>query len=401
MSAFDDSFSEMHDGSFTEDMAEQLFSGEIPTPELLALAGMVGDVRGQASSTPTPAVRGALAEYVGVGLSATEASAESPAPGAVSEPTAPTRTRSRKSVIAEAVTFAGTLTGKIVLGCAVAGASIAGVQVSGVVDVSGFGGESDSLVSTSGFDDGTPKGLPFEDDGTAARGRFEMPAVFFDGGGNEPSGGEEGDEEAESDEAEDRPEREEKKWEGSNSEKPSIAKPSADEPTSDEPPAEKPKTQEPAAEKPATEEQRVEKPNRKDQDDAKEAAIRELQAQLHEDKEAVYAAARSEMEPLEAEKYTLSQALNATLHELETARNQAKAPLYAERETADDPDRLAEIEAELLAIYRQWEVDRDAAVAEATPAIDAVKAQLEAIELERDAEINRLLDEYHAAVAAL
>ena len=229
-------------------------------------------------------------------------------------------------MIAEVVTFAGTLSGKLLLGGAVAAASVTGAQATGIVDLPGLPDKPASVVVA---DEPAPAELPLEDT-------------------------EEKVEPVEEDKTEDKAE-----------------------------PVEEDKTEDKAT------------------SSDKDAAILALQIQLTKDKEAVYAEFGAQIQALELEKKPLVQALEARLGQLETARNEAKAPLYAELETTTDEQRKAEIEAELGAIFQQWEHDRDAATADASPAIDAITAQLKTVELARDAEINRLFEEYHAAVAAL
>ena len=367
MSTFDDSSSEMHDDSLTPDTAERLLDGEILSPEFADLAAMVNDVRTMASATPTPAVRGALAEYVGVGLTANESSAIPPATAAVSDDldlTTADQPR-RKSVFAEVLTFAGTVSGKLLIGGAVAAASVTGAQTAGLVDLPGLPDEPTTVVVADEPVDEAPADLPLED-------KADEPEVV------EPKPSEDADV------------ADAEVWDN--------VEPTEDK-VEEEAPVEEEKAEEPKEEEKKTEEP-AEEP-KEEEPSANEEAIDALLAQLLLDKEAVYAAATALIQPLEAEKKPLVEALSSILGPLETARNEAKAPLYAELEITEDEERKAEIEAELSAIYNQWVVDRDAAIAEANPAIAVIELQLETIEIERDAEITRLLEQYQADVDAL
>lgn len=388
MSTFDDSSFEMHDDSLTPETAERLLDGEILSPEFTDLAAMVNDVRSMTSATPTPAVRGALAEYVGVGLTATESSAEPPAPVAVSadlDLTTADQPR-RRTVFAEVLTFAGTVSGKLLLGGAVAVASVTGAQASGIVDLPGLSDEPATVVVTDNPIDEAPAALPLED-------KVEEP---------EP-GSVETDELPDVDFAaafEEAKEKAEQAAEKEVTEKAAAEKEAAEKETAEKVAAEKEAAEKAAAEKETAEKAEKDKP-KDEKPSVDDEAAAALLAQLLADKEAVYAAASALIQPLEAEKKPLVEALNATLDTLEQARNEAKAPLYAELETTEDAERRAEIEAELSVIFGQWELDRDAAKAAANPAINAIKEQLENIELERDGEINRLLEQYQADLEAL
>ena len=386
MSTFDDSSLEMHDDSLTPDTAERLLDGEILSPEFADLAAMVNDVRTMTSATPTPAVRGALAEYVGVGLTATESSAEPPAPVAVSadlDLTTADQPR-RNSVFAEVLTFAGTVTGKLLLGGAVPVASVTGAQATGVVDLPGLPDKAAVVVVADTPIDETPAELPLEDKvdepEPEAIETDKLPEVDFA---------------AAFEEAKDKAEE--------TAEKEAAAQAAAEEKAAEEKAAEEKEAEEKAAaEKEAAEKAEAEEDKPKEEEpSANQEAVDALLAQLLLDKEAVYAAATALIQPLEAEKKPLVEALETTLGPLEQARNDAKAPLYAELEITEDEERRVEIEAELSAIFEQWELDRDAAIAEASPAITAIEVQLENIEIERDAEISRLLKQYQADLEAL
>jgi hypothetical protein len=390
MSTFDDSSFEMHDDSLTPDTAERLLDGEILSPELADLAAMVDDVRTMTSATPTPAVRGALAEYVGVGLTATESSAELPAPVAVSvdlDLTTADQPR-RKSVFAEALTFAGTVTGKLLLGGAVAVASVTGAQATGVVDLPGLPDKHAVVVVADTPVDEVPAELPLEDKVEESEPEAvetdKLPKVDFA---------------AEFEEAKDKAEE--------TAEKEAAAQAAEEEAAGEKEAAEKAAGEKEAAEKAAAEKEAAEKAeaekdkSKEEEPSANEEAVAALLAQLMADKEAVYAAATALIQPLEAEKRPLIEALEATLGTLEQARNDAKAPLYAELEITENEERRVAIEAELSAIFEQWELDRDAAKAEANPAITAIRVQLENIEIERDVEIARLLEQYEADLEAL
>lgn len=390
MSHFDDSSFEMHDDSLTPDAVERLLSGEITSPELADLAAVVADVRNTTSTTPTPAVRGALAEYVGVGLTATESPAPAPAPAAVSQSldlTTATQPRRRK-VIAEVVTFGGTLSGKLLLGGAVAAASVTGASASGLVDLPVLDDKPATVVVADEPAEDVPGELPLQymvddaepeviepaqtDEDTAVEDAKEIEAEAIEDAVQDAAdkAAEAADELVE--EQKDEEEKDEDKVEPADDKKEEVEDKADDKEKEGE-----------------------------DKENGNEEAVAALEAQLLLDKEAVYAAATALIEPLEAQKKPLVQALEGTLTTLEQARNDAKAPLYAELETTEDEARKAEIEAELGAIYDQWVIDRDAALAAADPAIAAIEAQLTAIEIERDAEITLLLEAFRAAVDAL
>lgn len=280
-------------------------------------------------------------------------------------------------MFAEVLTFAGTVSGKLLIGGAVAAASITGAQASGLVDVPGLPDKTETVVVADETIDDIPAELPLEDEA------------------EKPNRDETG-----IDEAEDKATTNDEVDEFSP-EKPAVetddAKDETDEPAKEDDKAEEPKVEEPKAEEAKKNEDKPEKEEPSDY----ERAVTALEEQLHKDKEAEYAAATELIKPLEADKKALVKALEERLGELERARNEAKAPLYEELETTEDPDRRAEIEAELSAIFEQWELDRDAAIAEAGPAIGDIEQQLETIELERDAEIERLIQQFRADVEAL
>ncbi len=354
MSHFDDSPHEMHGNSLTPETADQLLDGEILSPEFAELAAMVGEVRQTVSSTPTPEVRGALAEFVGLGTN------ESPA--------VPTTQPRRRSVIAEVMTFAGTVGGKLLIGGSLAAASVTGAQATGLVDLPLLTDEPTTVVTTDAVTaDEAPAELPLEapvDEVPEVKiPEAEKPAVV-----------------------EEVPEAEEEK---PVEEKP-VEAPKPAEEKAEEKPVEEPK--------PVEEE---EKPAENKEEPTNDEAIAALQAQLTIDKEANYVLAADLIAPIAAEKKLLVEALNVVLAPLEQARNDAKAPLYAELETTEDPARKTEIEAELGAIWDQWIIDRDAAAAAANPAIAVLEAQIKTIETNRDVEIERLLTVYQAAVDAL
>ena len=359
MSHFDDSPHEMHDDSLNPETAERLLDGEILSPEFAELAAMVDDVRNMASSTPTPAVRGALAEYVGL------TQTESPAtPPAVDQPR-------RRSVFAEVLTFAGTVSGKLLLGGAVAAASVTGAQASGLVDLPGLPDNEATVVIADTPVDEAPAELPLEDK-TEDKADEAKPEVV------ETDKLPDSDFPAEFEEAK------------------TKAEEAAELEAAEQAAADKA-----AAEKEAEEKAAAEQDKPKEEPSANDEAADALLAQLLLDKEAVYAAATALIQPLENEKKPLVEALESILAPLEQARNDAKAPLYAELEITEDEERRAEIEAELSAIFEQWELDRDAAIAVANPAISAIDVQLENIEIERDAEIDRLLEQYRADLEAI
>lgn len=377
MSRFDDSPPEMHDDSLTPETAERLFDGEILSPEFADLAAMVDDVRKMTSSTPTPAVRGALAEYVGVGLTATESPAMSPAPVALSQDLKAADQPRRRSVFAEVIAFAGTMSGKLLIGGSLAAASVTGAQATGLVDLPLLPEPATVVVA-----DEPPAELPL-DDAAQLEDTLDdkLPEVVEPGRAENPD--------AYPNEVP--PEQDEPV-----EEEPKVEEEKTEEPKADEvPKVEEPKTEEPKTEEPKTEDKPKEEPP------VNEEAIAALEAQLYLDKDAVYAAAADLMAPIKADKKVLVQALEGILAPLEQARNDAKAPLYAELETTEDPARKLEIEAELTAIWNQWVLDRDAAAAAANPAIAELRTQLDNIEIERDAEITRLLEQFQAAVDAL
>lgn len=364
MSHFDDSPHEMHDTPLTPETADQLLDGEIVSPEFAELAAMVDDVRTMALSTPTPAVRGALAEFVS--LTGNESPAVAPAPAVPTHVDLTAATPRRRKVFAEAMTFAGTMGGKLLIGGSLAAASVTGAQATGLVDV--LPSEPTTVVTT----DDAPAELPL-DDAASLTDETPKPEAVEPAPAEQPKVAEVeaaaiADAVADADTEEDKAEED---------------KP-AEEPKQDDKPAE----DEPAEDKP------------KD-DTSNDDAIAALQTQLYADKEAVYTAATDLMAPIKAEKQLLVEALDEVLAPIHQAMSDAKAPLYAELETTVDPERKIEIETQLGVIWNQYVIDRDAAAAAANPAIAELQTQLTNIEIERDAEITRLLEEFQAAVDAL
>lgn len=360
MSPYNDSSFEMHDDWLTPDAADELLDGEIPSAHFADLAGMIHDIRGLEMKTPTPPVRGALAEYIGIGTFGVpdRAPSSGPTDGPAVDSLDLTTDRSpqRRSAFAAISTFGGTLAGKVLLGASVACASIAAAQAAGLIDLPGLHHRGISVVVTV---DPAPD-LPFADENPADTGPVDK---------------------AENDEP------------GTPGGAPRHVEMPSD--VIEHPDMQPPPTEDAAEQTPPPD------PGPSAEELAKQKAIAALEAQFHAEKEAIYAAAAAEMEPLHVQKGALIEALNTTLWQLEQARNEAKAPLYAQLETTDNPELRAQIEAELMAIYQQWELDRDAVLAEREPAIHALKTQLAAIETERDAQIAQLRAEFETAIAAL
>lgn len=378
MSHFDDSPHEMHDTPLTPEAADQLLDGEIVSPEFAELAAMVDDVRTMASSTPTPAVRGALAEFVS--LTGNESPAVAPAPAVPTHVDLTAATPRRRKVFAEAMTFAGTMGGKLLIGGSLAAASVTGAQATGLVDV--LPSEPTTVVST----DDAPAELPL-DDSASLTDETPKPEVVEPAPAEQPKLAEVepeaiadavADAEIEEDKAEEDKAEEDKADESETEDKPAEDKPAEEPKVEDKPADDKPKD-----------------------DTSNDDAIAVLQNQLYADKEAVYTAATDLMAPIKAEKKLLIEALDEVLAPIQQAMTDAKAPLYAELETTVDPERKIEIETQLGVIWNQFVIDRDAAAAAANPAIAELQTQLTNIEIERDAEITRLLEEFQAAVDAL
>lgn len=290
-------------------------------------------------------------------------------------------------MIAEAVAFAGTVSGKLLIGGSLAAASVTGAQATGLVDLPLLDKGPATVVAT----DDAPDELPLEDWlQEQVNDLEEAPKPV----------------EPEPTEVEEKPKAAENPEAYPVERVPAPPKPEEPEEAEEVEDAEEEKAEEKAEEKvdePKPEEKADDKEDDKKEDKpaGNEEAIAALQAQLLLDKEAVYAAATALMQPIEVEKKALVAALNEILAPLEQARNDAKAPLYAELETTTDPDRKVEIEAQLSAIYNQWVIDRDAAAAAANPAIAALQTQLTNIEIDRDAEISRLLEQFQLDVDAL
>ncbi|MFT7475283.1 MAG: chemotaxis protein histidine kinase CheA [Verrucomicrobiales bacterium] len=380
MSVYSDSSDEMHNNDLTSDVTERLVNGEYDSPAHTDLAAIVSEMRGLASGVPTPKLGTALSEFVGVGLVINEIPVGTPDAEVDlrsqegGEIEVPTR---RNSVFAQIAALTGTFGSKIAIGGVIAAASVTGAHATGVVDVPGLP-ETAAEVDT----------IDTELDGNVELAELPEALSFVD-------------EEQHEDERE-------------IAEEKAAAKEKAVAEAEERVEEKKIKAEEEAV---AEAEERAEKEAaKKAEHEAKEEAERkaaaeaeakkkatqkkidELEEQVHRDKEAVRAAATVKISAGEQEHEELEVAFELALDAINEQFEGYIADINAQVEASDDEGSIAELEAYREVKFSLWEDALNEKEIYYGTKFAAIGAELEEIELARDAEIERLLKAFREAV---
>lgn len=395
MSDLNDSSFEMHEEDLSPEEVEHLVNGVSERPDLAELALLLADVRRLPDRVGTPAVSVALSEFVGVDLTPnpepivlTEVD-DTPVSAAIgSQEAEPVR---RNSMIGQLAAFLGTIGGKVVVGTTVAAASVGGVHASGVVDVPFLPDNEPAEIETIDLPE-DPDALAFVDEKDDHENEEKKP---------EQKVVEEGDADVKKDE---------KNVEKKVEKKPYFEDDFDDYPEhKNEDPADKdvedevkeePKKEEPKVEEPKKEEPKKEEPKEEisEAEKAKQELIAALEEEVHLAKDAVRAAATALIKPLEEERDGLLAGLEETHHALALEWEGVIESLLADLEGTEDEAERAAIEELIDAAEASWAEARVAAELEVDPRLEEINDLFHVIETERDAEIDRLLAEFRAAV---
>ncbi len=378
MSNFDDSSFEMHDDSLSADDVEALFEGSSVRPDLGELETLFAEVRALPNRTVAPEVSGALAEFVGVDLTPTNepivlddfdealVSPSSTAPSAQ-----PVR---RNSMIGQAVTFLGTIGAKLAVGTTMAAAALGGAHATGAIDVPYLPDPKPAEIETVDLPK-EPDALAFVED-AEVKAKAEAAAEVEV----------EAEAEAKADINVD--------TQVVDDDFPPLGN-IEDHIVPDH------KVEEPKAEEPKKDEPEEPKKNEDTKSPAEKAAqelIAALEEAVHVAKDKVRADATALITPLEVERDGLLADLEAAHNALAQEWEPIIVSLRADLEATSDEGERAEIEADIDAAETAWADARVAAELEVDPRLEEIDNLFEVIETERDAEIDRLLAEFFAAV---
>jgi hypothetical protein len=398
MSFFSDSSDEMHNNDLTSEAVERLVNGDYDSPAHTDLAAIVSEMRGLASGVPTPKPGSALSEFVGVGLVINEIPVGTPDAEVDlrslegGEIEAPTR---RNSVFAQIATFAGTFGGKVAVSGVIAAASVTGAHATGVVDVPGLPdtGAEIETIDTQLIDGNVefaeqeaPEGLAMKTPGVYV----DEVDAFPDAGNFDERLRQEAEQEAK---AKAKGEEELKAQAEEEAEKKAEAE--AKEKAAAE--AEAKKAEEKAQAEKEAAEKKDEKPELSEETLAK---LEALEVKVHQDKEAVRAEANVKINAGEAEHEELEIAFEAAIREINEQFEGYITDINAQIEANDNEGEIAELEAYREVKFGLWEDALNEKEIYFGTLFSAVESELEAIELARDAEIERLLNEFRAAVEA-
>lgn len=296
-------------------------------------------------------------------------------------------------MIGQLAAFVGTFGGKVAVCTTVAAASVGGAHATGAVDVPFLPDNDPVEVETVDLPE-DPDALAFVDDEVdEAKDDVEKPEI---------------------DELED--EDVEKFDEEKNDDKKGSESPDSDELESTdekdfydpypeheideekaEDPKEEPKAEEPKAE-PKKEEPKAETGDKTEAQEAAEALIGALEEEVHAAKDAVRAEATALINPLEQERDGLLAELAATHLALDEEWEALSASLNSDLEGTEGEGQRAEMQEYIDAAEQAWLDARVAAELEVDPRLNEINELFEVIETERDAEIDRLLNEFREAV---
>jgi hypothetical protein len=396
MNEHSDSWDEMHDDSLSPEETERLISGTSDRPELADLASLMASVRALPKAADTPAVSAALSEFVGVDLTPTpehvvllDAEVLELTDVSTSQQAEPVR---RNTMIGQLAAFVGTFGGKVAVCTTVAAASVGGAHVTGAVDVPFLPDNDPVELETVDLPE-DPDALAFVDDEVDEVDDIEKPEIDelekddVEKSDEEENNDNKDSESGDSDEVESKDEKE-------------FFDPypdhELDEEKAEEPKAE-PKKEEPKAE-PKKEELKEEAGDKTEAQEAAEALIGALEEEVHAAKDAVRAEATALINPLEEERDGLLEQLEAAHLAIDEEWEGVIASLIADLEGTEGEAERAAIEEQIGAAEEAWVAARVAAELEVDPRLSEINELFEVIETERDAEIDRLLNEFREAV---
>ncbi|MDW3179899.1 MAG: hypothetical protein R8J94_21085 [Acidimicrobiia bacterium] len=415
MSNFDDSSFEMHDDTLSPEDVEALIAGTSARPDLGELETLFAEVRALPNRIESPAISPALAEFVGVDLTPnpepielrgedeTIVLAPTEAPSAQ-----PVR---RNSMIGQAAAFLGTIGGKVVVGTTVAAASLSGAHATGAIDVPYLPDNEPAKIETIDLPE-DPDALAFieeeekkdevekdevadkevektDEEQDKSESKIEKDESSFTGEDLLPYGVKEAEEKAKAEaEAEEKAKKEAEEKAKAEAEAEEKAKKEAEEKAKAE------------AEEQAKKEQK-EKEAKTEAEKAKQEQIAALEEAVHIAKDKVRAEATALIKPLEEERDGLLADLEAAHKALAEEWEPIIDALLADLEATEDETERAQIEADIDAAESAWIAARVAAELEVDPRLMEIDDLFHVIETERDAEIDRLLAEFFAAVEAI
>lgn len=408
MSHHSDPSHEMYSEELSPDDVEALLTSGFGAPADAGLHQAFGELRALPDHAATPAPSAQLSAFLDVHLTPSpEPTVDLAAPVVDLDASTPVHNVRRLPMIGQFAAFLGTLGGKICVGTTVAAASFGGAAATGAVDVPFFE-EEPAQVETIELEE--PDAVAFVDEEPVEESEVaedvepepektlvEAPEPEADEAPEDDVAEEEEDPESEEAALEEEPVEEEK---------PEEPAPAA-EPEKVEEPAEKDEEKkndegEKKDEEPKDEEKEKDESSEKTpEQEAIQEQIAALDEALHIAKDAVRAEATELITPLELTRKNLVAALEADLEEIAAEWEPVVADLEEQLEAAETDEEYLAIQADLEAAQAAWEEAHIAAELDADPAIEEIDAELERIELERDAELNRLIAEFLAAVEAL
>ena len=402
MNEHSDSWDEMHDDSLSPEETECLIDGTSDRPELADLAALMANVRALPKAADTPAVSAALSEFVGVDLTHTpepvvllDAEVAEAMDVSTSPQAEPVR---RNTMIGQLAAFVGTLGGKVAVCATVTAASVGGAHATGAVDVPFLPDTDAAEIETVDLPE-DPDALAFVDD--------EVDEAKEDV--EESKNNEKDDEEEEKKEENESDEKDPYDIE-SHDEKDSYDIDSDDYPeheldekkdqeTEEEPKkVEDPKKKEEPKAEPKKEEPKEQAGDKSEKQQAAEALIAALEEEVHAAKDAVRAEATALINPLEEERDGLLEQLEAAHMTIDDEWEAVIASLISDLEGTEGEAERAAIEEQIDAAEQAWVAARVAAELEVDPRLNEINELFEVIETERDAEIDRLLNEFREAV---
>ncbi len=407
MSHHSDPSHEMYSEELSPDDVEALLTSGFGAPADAGLHQALGELRALPDHAATPAPSAQLSAFLDVHLTPSpEPTVDLAAPVVDLDASTPVHNVRRLPMIGQFAAFLGTLGGKICVGTTVAAASFGGAAATGAVDVPFFE-EEPAQVETIELEEPDAVAFvdeePVEENEVAEDVEPEPEKTVVEA--PEPEADEAPEDDVDEKAEEPEPEEETLEEEPVEEVKPEEPAP-ATEPEKVEEPAEKHEEKDEEAEKKDEEH----KDDEKEKDETSEKtpeqeAIQEqiaaLDEALHIAKDAVRAEATELITPLELNRKNLVAALEADLEEIAAEWEPIVTDLEAQLEEAETDEEYLAIQADLEAAQDAWEEAHIAAELDADPAIAAIDEELERIELERDAELNRLIAEFLAAVEAL
>ena len=389
MSDFNDPSFEMHNDTLSSEEVENLINGTSERPELADVANLFAEVRSFPKMTDTPAPSAALSEFVGVTLTHPPEpimlpDADTPVLSAAgAEVAKPVR---RNTMIGHAAAFMATMSGKVVIGTTVAAASIGGAHATGAVDVPFLPDNKPAVIETVEVPS-DPDALAFVED--------ELES-------SEPVK----EESTEASELDEKDEKDEKKFEDDDTFEDIEKFVEDDLPEHKVIPDDKQELEEkevvetetPKVEKEEPKKEEPKEDGKTAEEEAAQVAIAALEEAVHVAKDKVRAEAKALINPLEEERDGLLAALEEAHHLLAVEWEGVIEALEIELEGTDDEGERAAIEEDIAAAEQAWADARVAAELEVDPRLEEINDLLGVIETERDAEIDRLLNEFLAAV---